>query len=184
MHSASYKFIIDCESSHSLAKPTDWLPISKGRFLQFAHRALALHLFHSLALQCADLSSLLPQSLYPAPSQLQSERQRAPRDLIYKHISTAKAFESSFDPHTRTSLSLTASRFDDGRLKVKTVSECLNDRIAESFALFVKTQNYHWHDTGSHFRGAFSNSLVSNDLQNIICCMTISRLPHLILSIR
>jgi len=37
--------------------------------------------------------------------------------------------------------------------EIKTVSECLNSRIADAFALFVKTKNYHWHVSGSHFRG-------------------------------
>jgi len=37
--------------------------------------------------------------------------------------------------------------------QIKTVSECLNARISDAFALFVKTKNYHWHVTGSHFRG-------------------------------
>jgi len=36
--------------------------------------------------------------------------------------------------------------------QIKTVSECLNSRIADAFALFVKTKNYHWHVSGSHFR--------------------------------
>jgi hypothetical protein len=37
--------------------------------------------------------------------------------------------------------------------QIKTVSECLNTRIADAFALYVKTKNYHWHVSGSHFRG-------------------------------
>jgi starvation-inducible DNA-binding protein len=35
---------------------------------------------------------------------------------------------------------------------VKAVSEALNGLLADSFALFLKTKNFHWHVSGPHFR--------------------------------
>jgi starvation-inducible DNA-binding protein len=32
------------------------------------------------------------------------------------------------------------------------IASVLNPLVADSFALFVKTKNYHWHLSGSHFR--------------------------------
>ena len=34
----------------------------------------------------------------------------------------------------------------------KTVAEALNDILADSFALYLKTKNFHWHVSGPHFR--------------------------------
>jgi len=36
--------------------------------------------------------------------------------------------------------------------EVKAVVEALNPLIADSYALYVKTKNFHWHLAGSHFR--------------------------------
>ncbi len=36
--------------------------------------------------------------------------------------------------------------------EVKAVTEAVNPLIADSFALYVKTKNFHWHLSGSHFR--------------------------------
>lgn len=35
---------------------------------------------------------------------------------------------------------------------VKAVSQAINSLIADAFALYVKTKNFHWHLTGPHFR--------------------------------
>ncbi|MDE8453387.1 ferritin-like domain-containing protein, partial [Klebsiella pneumoniae] len=35
---------------------------------------------------------------------------------------------------------------------VKTVSQALNGILADSFALYLKTKNFHWHVSGPHFR--------------------------------
>src|SRR5262249_40492348 len=35
---------------------------------------------------------------------------------------------------------------------VEAVSEALNGLLATSFALFLKTKNFHWHVSGPHFR--------------------------------
>lgn len=38
---------------------------------------------------------------------------------------------------------------DDAR---KALTEAINPLVADAFALFVKTKNYHWHMSGSHYR--------------------------------
>ena len=35
---------------------------------------------------------------------------------------------------------------------VKAISEQLNAILADSFALYLKTKNFHWHVSGPHFR--------------------------------
>lgn len=37
----------------------------------------------------------------------------------------------------------------DGRRKV---AEAVNELVADAFALYLKTKNYHWHMSGSHYR--------------------------------
>jgi starvation-inducible DNA-binding protein len=36
--------------------------------------------------------------------------------------------------------------------QVQAVTEAVNPLIADTFALYVKTKNFHWHLSGSHFR--------------------------------
>ncbi len=36
--------------------------------------------------------------------------------------------------------------------EVQAVTEAVNPLIADTFALYVKTKNFHWHLSGSHFR--------------------------------
>lgn len=36
--------------------------------------------------------------------------------------------------------------------EIKAVTEAVNPIIADSFALYLKTKNFHWHLSGSHFR--------------------------------
>ena len=36
--------------------------------------------------------------------------------------------------------------------QVEAITETVNSLIADSFALYVKTKNYHWHLAGPHFR--------------------------------
>ena len=37
--------------------------------------------------------------------------------------------------------------------EVQAITEAVNPLIADAFALYTKTKNYHWHLAGSHFRG-------------------------------
>ncbi len=36
--------------------------------------------------------------------------------------------------------------------QVKSVAEALNGLLADSYALYLKTKNFHWHVSGPHFR--------------------------------
>ena len=36
--------------------------------------------------------------------------------------------------------------------EVQAITEAINPLVADTFALYVKTKNYHWHVAGSHFR--------------------------------
>jgi starvation-inducible DNA-binding protein len=48
-----------------------------------------------------------------------------------------------------TKLSSPSDLRDDAR---QVVVAAINPLVADSFALYVKTKNYHWHVSGSHFR--------------------------------
>lgn len=41
---------------------------------------------------------------------------------------------------------------DLNRNDAKTVAQALNGILADSFALYLKTKNFHWHVSGPHFR--------------------------------
>jgi starvation-inducible DNA-binding protein len=45
-----------------------------------------------------------------------------------------------------------ATKTDLSSQEVKAITEAVNPLIADAFALYVKTKNFHWHLYGSHFR--------------------------------
>jgi starvation-inducible DNA-binding protein len=45
-----------------------------------------------------------------------------------------------------------ATRTDLTQDEVKAITGALNPLVADAFALYVKTKNFHWHLSGSHFR--------------------------------
>jgi DNA-binding ferritin-like protein len=45
-----------------------------------------------------------------------------------------------------------ATPTDLSEVEVKAVSNVVNPLIADAFALYVKTKNFHWHLSGPHFR--------------------------------
>ena len=45
-----------------------------------------------------------------------------------------------------------ATRTDLTAQETQAITEALNPLIADAFALYVKTKNFHWHLSGSHFR--------------------------------
>src|SRR5256885_16839194 len=45
-----------------------------------------------------------------------------------------------------------ATRTDLSREAVKDISGAMNAILADVFALYVKTKNFHWHMSGPHFR--------------------------------
>jgi starvation-inducible DNA-binding protein len=34
----------------------------------------------------------------------------------------------------------------------KSLARCINELVADAFALFIKTKNFHWHVSGKHYR--------------------------------
>jgi len=45
-----------------------------------------------------------------------------------------------------------ATRTDLARAAVKDISGAMNAILADAFALYLKTKNFHWHMSGPHFR--------------------------------
>ena len=45
-----------------------------------------------------------------------------------------------------------ATKTDLSSQEVKAITEAVNPLIADAFALYVRTKNFHWHLYGSHFR--------------------------------
>src|SRR4051794_22996052 len=65
-------------------------------------------------------------------------------DIIMKTATELRARATSFGPLTTpTDLKPAATR---------DISATLNVLVADSFALYVKTKNFHWHMSGPHFR--------------------------------
>jgi len=58
-------------------------------------------------------------------------------------VSKAKSDKTSADLDTPTDLPPAA---------VEKISGALNTLLADAFALYVKTKNFHWHTSGRHFR--------------------------------
>jgi starvation-inducible DNA-binding protein len=54
--------------------------------------------------------------------------------------------------HTPSAPSQLATVTDLSKDEVQAITDVVNPLIADSFALYVKTKNYHWHMSGSHFR--------------------------------
>jgi starvation-inducible DNA-binding protein len=54
-------------------------------------------------------------------------------------------------PHSKSAAALdTPTDLDEAA--VKAVSAALNGLLADAFALYLKTKNFHWHVSGPHFR--------------------------------
>jgi starvation-inducible DNA-binding protein len=53
-------------------------------------------------------------------------------------------------PRSKPAALDTPTDLDDAA--VKAVSEALNGLLADSYALYLKTKNFHWHVSGPHFR--------------------------------
>jgi starvation-inducible DNA-binding protein len=54
--------------------------------------------------------------------------------------------------HTPAAPAQLATVTDLSKDEVQAITDAVNPLIADSFALYVKTKNYHWHLSGSHFR--------------------------------
>jgi starvation-inducible DNA-binding protein len=60
--------------------------------------------------------------------------------------------ESKGETRTRPGVSRLTTPSDLGDNAVNAVSEAVNGLLADAFALYMKTKNYHWHISGPHFR--------------------------------
>jgi len=52
-----------------------------------------------------------------------------------------------------------ATKTDLSSKEVEAIIEAVNPLVADAFALYVKTKNFHWHLYGSHFRDIMSCSM-------------------------
>lgn len=73
-----------------------------------------------------------------APQQRQEQQQPSG-----KRMSAMKGYPAPPELATQTDLSAD---------QVRAITEAVNPLIADAFALYVKTKNFHWHLYGSHFR--------------------------------
>lgn len=64
-----------------------------------------------------------------------------------KHIKNAKRDEKS-----RASVSKLATPTDLGEKSRTAIAKSINPLIADIFSLYIKTKNFHWHVSGSHYR--------------------------------
>ena len=54
-----------------------------------------------------------------------------------------------------------ATKTDLTAQETQAITEALNPLVADAFALYVKTKNFHWHLSGSHFREYHLSSIAS-----------------------
>ncbi len=77
--------------------------------------------------------------------------------MATKTRTTAKTQENNHNSRSKTvrSASAPAPLATPTDLKpeaVEAITDALNGLVADAFALYVKTKNFHWHLAGSHFR--------------------------------
>lgn len=65
---------------------------------------------------------------------------------------TKPAPTAAASPKPRTKPAALATPTDLGSNSARTVAEALNAILADSYALYFKTKNFHWHVSGPHFR--------------------------------
>lgn len=63
-----------------------------------------------------------------------------------------KPAPAAASPKPRTKPAALATPTDLGSNSARTVAEALNAILADSYALYFKTKNFHWHVSGPHFR--------------------------------
>ena len=67
-------------------------------------------------------------------------------------MATQSTTRASSKPKTFPAPRQLATQTDLKPQEVQRITEALNPLIADAFALYVKTKNFHWHLSGSHFR--------------------------------
>ena len=68
---------------------------------------------------------------------------------VRKSIATARQNQETANAHRPSRSRLPT---DLERNSVHAAAEALNGVLADSFALYLKTKNFHWHVSGPHFR--------------------------------
>ncbi|BCL78238.1 DNA starvation/stationary phase protection protein [Ktedonobacteria bacterium brp13] len=68
--------------------------------------------------------------------------------MVSKEKVTSKSQVSTYKPASKE----LATTTDLSSEAVQEITKALNPLIADAFALYVKTKNFHWHLSGSHFR--------------------------------
>jgi starvation-inducible DNA-binding protein len=66
-----------------------------------------------------------------------------------------------------------ATKTDLSSQETKAITDAVNPLIADAFALYVKTKNFHWHLYGSHFKDY-------HELSQVSCRMSLFNLPNLL----
>lgn len=68
--------------------------------------------------------------------------------------SSSPTLANKFAMHTKqaTPLHLLATPTNLGEEAREAISQAINPLVADAFALYVKTKNFHWHLSGPHFR--------------------------------
>jgi starvation-inducible DNA-binding protein len=66
-------------------------------------------------------------------------------------ISVSNSKVTKLKPRSKPAAALDTPTDLDGAA-VKSISEALNGLLATSYALYLKTKNFHWHVSGPHFR--------------------------------
>ncbi len=78
------------------------------------------------------------------------------KTLISNRYETFKGYKEMQSTETKIESypvpSQLATKTDLSTQEVKAITEAVNPLIADAFALYVKTKNFHWHLYGSHFR--------------------------------
>jgi starvation-inducible DNA-binding protein len=90
----------------------------------------------------AMLSKMGPASLATFGETLQPERSRTMTEATAQHIEELRKRQQA-PLRTRTDLKQEATR---------DVAGVMNALLADVFALYLKTKNFHWHMSGPHFR--------------------------------
>ena len=67
-------------------------------------------------------------------------------------MATQSTTRASSKPKTFPAPRQLATQTDLKPQEAQRITEALNPLIADAFALYVKTKNFHWHLSGSHFR--------------------------------
>ena len=111
------------------------------RYLTFSHRVVFIVTKRSLETYPKEKHSIGKFTFY-------SKRRRLPLWQPEKNPIQPKVQPRRTPFRQR----LSATTTDLSQEQIQSVTQTVNPLIADAFALYVKTKNFHWHLSGSHFR--------------------------------